>query len=861
MTDQHLLPNVDRFTEIPLWRKVVFAVLASGGILALAVLACETGLRLAGYGDSQYFFIAATEDSLAANPRFAYRYFGKSVPPRDTNWVLVPAVKPAGTYRIFILGGSAALGVPSPDFHFGRFLEVMLTHACPDQSFEVHNLALTAINSHVVRDIAQECAQYEPDLMIVYLGNNEVVGPFGPGSVFEGIGTNLGVLRMSVALKNTRLGQWLASLAPNVSGPSDWEGLQMFLQRTVSRDDRRLERVYDHLRTNLTAICDYAVAAGAKVLLGTVAVNLKDCPPFATSESDALPLIQEVADTLRDPTASGAKWIAKLQDALQGSPESAMLNYLLGQCLLREGKKEQAAEAFFLARDLDLLRFRADSRTNEVIRDVARMKAKEGVQLVDVESKLSESSPAGVLGEEYFYEHVHFNPQGQYALARTFLPQVLSALPQARCSESEPPIVSFDQCCRVLALTDLEHRGILKATLELIDKPPFSDQLGAADRRKKLEREVERLEAMIDVDQGAMARLYEQAVAENQDDLILRKLAGRFLLATGRAAGAERQFQVLAEADPTHVQALLLLGEAAYARGNYRVARERFDRFINRSPDRADALSRVSGIYLREGEYALALDYAEQAHALRPDRLSILKLLSRSQLAAGQAEAAYQTLWQVASRRPDDPKVRRELATASLQRGDFSQAAANARACLKQRPEDTQARLCLAMALSQLQQIESALSQYEQLLEKRPVDRAAEQQFLNFLRSTGRDKQAFDWCRERVGEEQIQEAKDLRVPLAELVMLQSLSRDRSVYDPAAALKHAERLQRLTPMPDLQVIELLAMAQAENEQFAVARKTAEQALSLAKQQRDRQSAVRLQQQLRWIDQQKRPSDLK
>ena len=158
----------------------------------------------------------------------------------------------------------------------------------------------------------------------------------------------------------------------------------------------------------------------------------------------------------------------------------------------------------------------------------------------------------------------------------------------------------------MLALTDLEHRGILKATLELIDKPPFSDQLGAADRREKLERQVARLEAMIDVDQGAMARLYEQAVAENPGDLILRKLAGRFLLATGRAAGAERQFQVLADADPTHAQALLLLGEAAYAGGNYRVARERFDTFIRRSPDRADALSRIAGIYLREGEHALA---------------------------------------------------------------------------------------------------------------------------------------------------------------------------------------------------------------------------------------------------------------
>ena len=120
MTAQHSLPDLGRSAEIPLWRKVIFASIASGGILALVVLASEMGLRLTGYGDSQSFFISSTEDSLAANPRFAYRYFGKSVPPRDTNWVLVPAVKPAGTYRIFILGGSAALGVPSPDFHFGR---------------------------------------------------------------------------------------------------------------------------------------------------------------------------------------------------------------------------------------------------------------------------------------------------------------------------------------------------------------------------------------------------------------------------------------------------------------------------------------------------------------------------------------------------------------------------------------------------------------------------------------------------------------------------------------------------------------------------------------------------------------------
>ena len=101
----------------------------------------------------------------------------------------------------------------------------------------------------------------------------------------------------------------------------------------------------------------------------------------------------------------------------------------------------------------------------------------------------------------------------------------------------------------------------------------------------------------------------------------------------------------------------------------------------------------------------------------------------------------------------------------------------------------------------------------------------------------------------------------MRVPLAELVMLQSLSRDQSVYDPAAALRHARRLQGLASRPDLATIELLAMAQAENALFEAARATAEQALAIAKQQRDRRAVARLQQQLRWIEQQKKPSELK
>ena len=43
---------------------------------------------------------------------------------------------------------------------------------------------MTAINSHAILPIARECARRDGDLWIIYMGNNEMVGPFGAGTVF-----------------------------------------------------------------------------------------------------------------------------------------------------------------------------------------------------------------------------------------------------------------------------------------------------------------------------------------------------------------------------------------------------------------------------------------------------------------------------------------------------------------------------------------------------------------------------------------------------------------------------------------------------------------------------------------------------
>ena len=82
----------------------------------------------------------------------------------------------------------------------------MLENEYPHTDFEVINVAMTAINSHAVYQIAKSCARFEPDLMVVYLGNNEVVGPYGAGTIFSPLSPNLAMIRANAAISSMKTG-------------------------------------------------------------------------------------------------------------------------------------------------------------------------------------------------------------------------------------------------------------------------------------------------------------------------------------------------------------------------------------------------------------------------------------------------------------------------------------------------------------------------------------------------------------------------------------------------------------------------------------------------------------------------------
>ncbi len=245
-------------------RKWMFRLAAVFVIPALFFAVLEGGLRLGGYGYPTGFFLGPdAEGTYATNPQFGWRFFPRALARKPDQCFI--AAKSAATIRIFVLGGSAAQGIPEPSLSFGRILDGMLSECYPDVKFEVVNVAMTAINSHVTRETARDCATHEPDLFIVYLGNNEVVGPYGPGTVFQNWSPSLNFIRTNIWLKSTRTGQLLGNVMRHFRSTNDvgsWQGMEMFLHSRVAADDARLAAVYGNFQRNLRDICGIAQRRG-----------------------------------------------------------------------------------------------------------------------------------------------------------------------------------------------------------------------------------------------------------------------------------------------------------------------------------------------------------------------------------------------------------------------------------------------------------------------------------------------------------------------------------------------------------------------------------------------------------------------
>ena len=142
---------------------------------------------------------------------------------------------------------------------------------------------MTAINSHVVREIARDCASARCGHVRRLHGQQRGRRTLRPGNgVPAMVATGWPWCDLPIWVKSTRVGQLLSDVIDRYrrgeTAPDTWHGMEMFLGNEVTADDPRLTRVYDNFRSNLTDICARARRAGIAVILSTVAVNSQRLP-------------------------------------------------------------------------------------------------------------------------------------------------------------------------------------------------------------------------------------------------------------------------------------------------------------------------------------------------------------------------------------------------------------------------------------------------------------------------------------------------------------------------------------------------------------------------------------------------------
>ena len=519
------------------WPQIASAIL----IPVLLLVVIEGALRLFDVGFPTSLTVPCTLQGHAAacyNLFFPAPFF----PPgmiKTPQAYAIPAEKSQGTFRIFVLGESAAMGDPDPAYAFSRYLEVMLRQRYPSMKFEVANTGSVAINSHVLLPIAQGLAKQRPDLFIVYSGNNEVVGPYGPGTALTSSGMSLPVIRTSIFVRSTRIGQLLTKVG---SQKKEWGGMEMFLDKQVRESSPLMQYAYSNFERNLKDTVEIARRTGARVIVSTVATNLKDCGPFSSLHRENLApeelrswmtLVQQGKEF--EAARSYPEALQAYRAATKIDDQFAELEFRMARSLWIQGDYDGAKQHFLRARDLDTLRFRADSRINAINRSVASSTT--GAELVDAEALFSKESPNGIIGSDLVYEHVHMTPLGNYLLARAMFLQIASKLP----SEVGHPITEADvptqaECEQLLAFTGHDHARITIEMLQRLQKPPFTNQVNHSDQVLRLTLKAEGPSESAD----ETAAQYEWAIRKNPADRVLHYNYGLFLFERNRNAAVQQ---------------------------------------------------------------------------------------------------------------------------------------------------------------------------------------------------------------------------------------------------------------------------------------------------------------------------------
>ncbi|HEX7859492.1 MAG TPA: hypothetical protein VF773_04145 [Verrucomicrobiae bacterium] len=348
-----------------------------------------------------------------------------------------PKKKAPGTFRIFSMGGSTTYGHPYTDAtSFNGWLREFLAATAPERKWEAINAGGISYGSTRVAFLMEELAQYEPDLFVVYCGQNE----FLEKRIHRKITQHSPVVRAwGNAARRTRSGHLLKkaadSLTQRTPAPNEQALLpdepQTLLDQAVgptayTRAGLEREQVFAQYRINMERIIEIARSASAKVVVVVPASNLRDFAPFKSEFREGLSddlqarcrslLTQAREDFMASPAPENGLMLANEAAAID--PLYAETHYVRGRLLEKLGRFAEAKTAFERARDEDVCPLRAPAKIRQTLLDLCAAKS---VPVIDFHAMVEKQSEHGIPGSKLFLDHVHPTITGYRTLALEIL--------------------------------------------------------------------------------------------------------------------------------------------------------------------------------------------------------------------------------------------------------------------------------------------------------------------------------------------------------------------------------------------------------------------------------------------------------
>jgi tetratricopeptide (TPR) repeat protein len=474
-------------------RKRVFRIIALLiPILFFALL--EFCLRQLHYGPDLSLFTIETVNGkpyYTLNPSVKNRYFSR------INFTIAPSPelflvsKPPGTFRIFCLGESTTVGFPYwYNGAFPSFLRDRLKAVFSNRSIEVVNLGITATNSYTVLDMSRDLMDYNPDLLIVYDGHNEFYGVLGTASN-DRIASARWMTILYLRMVHLRTFQFAKNIVDDIltllaKHPNDSSSRTTMMEqvargKNIPYGNDAYKTGFTVFQENLKELSDRCRNRNIPLFLGTQVSNIRDQFPFISNNS--IGISEQQRNQFQQFYKSGLEFqskglvdsaIACFRSGIALDTLYADIHYRLAQCLDAKGKRQESYPEYILARDYDELRFRTDSKFNNLIRS---MEDYHHAFVADIEAVFKSLSQDSLIGHNLIFEHLHPNARGHFFIAKEYVRMMrlhgllASSEEWARCDT-----ITDDFLWEHRHVTDVDEFSAARRTELLTSSWPFKSQ-------------------------------------------------------------------------------------------------------------------------------------------------------------------------------------------------------------------------------------------------------------------------------------------------------------------------------------------------------------------------------------------------